>query len=335
MDPRAEPLSAPGCASSPQAAPRPRSQVRRHPAVPPPTGSSEARQLRARRRTWPLAAGRTTLLALTSRRSEPMGVLRRAGGQWERGGARACGGGGAGRGGAWAPALLCSAPAPAGSGGARGRAGPGTRRAARIAARGAAREAPGPAGRRGAAGPDRDGARRGGADSRGLVPRDVPAVAGPGHVAAGGGAPAPPALPLPGDPRLPQVRRGAAAEGGGGPAAPGSGGSAAEGRFRPRFPALPSTTYGNVLVLDGVIQCTERDEFSYQEMIANLPLCSHPDPRKVSRPRALASSPGPVGPRTPRRGVPQPSDPRTPPSLLSHPRCSSSAAATAECCARW
>uniref|UniRef100_A0A8C4XGD0 Spermidine synthase n=1 Tax=Erpetoichthys calabaricus TaxID=27687 RepID=A0A8C4XGD0_ERPCA len=42
-----------------------------------------------------------------------------------------------------------------------------------------------------------------------------------------------------------------------------------------------SKTYGNVLVLDGVIQCTERDEFSYQEMIANLPLCSHPNPKKV------------------------------------------------------
>ncbi|XP_013920882.1 PREDICTED: spermidine synthase, partial [Thamnophis sirtalis] len=42
-----------------------------------------------------------------------------------------------------------------------------------------------------------------------------------------------------------------------------------------------SKTYGNVLVLDGVIQCTERDEFSYQEMIANLPLCSHPNPRKI------------------------------------------------------
>ncbi|XP_064423893.1 spermidine synthase [Latimeria chalumnae] len=42
-----------------------------------------------------------------------------------------------------------------------------------------------------------------------------------------------------------------------------------------------SKTYGNVLVLDGVIQCTERDEFSYQEMIANLPLYSHPNPRKV------------------------------------------------------
>ena len=42
-----------------------------------------------------------------------------------------------------------------------------------------------------------------------------------------------------------------------------------------------SETYGNVLVLDGVIQCTERDEFSYQEMIAHIPLASHPDPKKV------------------------------------------------------
>lgn len=42
-----------------------------------------------------------------------------------------------------------------------------------------------------------------------------------------------------------------------------------------------SKTYGNVLVLDGVIQCTERDEFAYQEMIAHLPLFSHPNPQKV------------------------------------------------------
>ena len=61
-----------------------------------------------------------------------------------------------------------------------------------------------------------------------------------------------------------------------------------------------SETYGNVLVLDGVIQCTERDEFSYvsslfvsphpklisvytryQEMIAHIPLSSHPNPKKV------------------------------------------------------
>ncbi|CAE6497076.1 unnamed protein product [Rhizoctonia solani] len=42
-----------------------------------------------------------------------------------------------------------------------------------------------------------------------------------------------------------------------------------------------SETFGNVLVLDGVIQCTERDEFSYQEMIAHIPLSSHPNPKKV------------------------------------------------------
>ncbi|KAK0413858.1 hypothetical protein QR680_007030 [Steinernema hermaphroditum] len=42
-----------------------------------------------------------------------------------------------------------------------------------------------------------------------------------------------------------------------------------------------SKTYGNVLVLDGVIQCTERDEFAYQEMLAHLAMCAHPNPRKV------------------------------------------------------
>ena len=35
-----------------------------------------------------------------------------------------------------------------------------------------------------------------------------------------------------------------------------------------------SPSFGKVLLLDGVIQCTERDEFSYQEMIAHLPLCA-------------------------------------------------------------
>ncbi|CAD5115740.1 DgyrCDS4685 [Dimorphilus gyrociliatus] len=39
--------------------------------------------------------------------------------------------------------------------------------------------------------------------------------------------------------------------------------------------------YGRVLILDGVIQCTERDEFSYQEMITHLPVNSHPDPENV------------------------------------------------------
>ncbi|XP_012251763.2 spermidine synthase [Athalia rosae] len=44
---------------------------------------------------------------------------------------------------------------------------------------------------------------------------------------------------------------------------------------------LQTKTYGRALILDGAIQCTERDEFSYQEGIAFLPLCSHPNPENV------------------------------------------------------
>jgi len=39
--------------------------------------------------------------------------------------------------------------------------------------------------------------------------------------------------------------------------------------------------WGTVLVLDGIIQCTTKDEFAYQEMIAHLPLCSHPNPKSA------------------------------------------------------
>mmetsp|Transcript_67322 Transcript_67322/g.119951 ORF Transcript_67322/g.119951 Transcript_67322/m.119951 type:complete len:313 (+) Transcript_67322:48-986(+) len=42
-----------------------------------------------------------------------------------------------------------------------------------------------------------------------------------------------------------------------------------------------STDWGKVLVLDGVIQLTERDEMSYQEMMAHLPLFSHANPIDV------------------------------------------------------
>jgi len=42
-----------------------------------------------------------------------------------------------------------------------------------------------------------------------------------------------------------------------------------------------SKTYGTVLVLDGVIQATDRDEFAYQEMLTHVSLCSHPNPKKV------------------------------------------------------
>ncbi|KAK4948539.1 putrescine aminopropyltransferase [Elasticomyces elasticus] len=42
-----------------------------------------------------------------------------------------------------------------------------------------------------------------------------------------------------------------------------------------------SSDHGTVLVLDNVIQCTERDEFSYQEMITHLAMNSHPNPKSV------------------------------------------------------
>ncbi|CAE7641519.1 Srm [Symbiodinium microadriaticum] len=42
-----------------------------------------------------------------------------------------------------------------------------------------------------------------------------------------------------------------------------------------------STHYGNVLVLDGCIQVSERDEFAYQEMIAHIPLFANKNPKSV------------------------------------------------------
>ena len=42
-----------------------------------------------------------------------------------------------------------------------------------------------------------------------------------------------------------------------------------------------SKNHGTVFVLDGNIQVTERDQFSYAEMIAHLPLFAHPNPKKV------------------------------------------------------
>lgn len=42
-----------------------------------------------------------------------------------------------------------------------------------------------------------------------------------------------------------------------------------------------SSDHGTVLVLDNVIQCTERDEFSYQEMITHLAMNAHPNPKNV------------------------------------------------------
>ena len=38
---------------------------------------------------------------------------------------------------------------------------------------------------------------------------------------------------------------------------------------------------GNVLVLDGVVQCTELDEFIYHEMLVHVPMFSVPEPKRV------------------------------------------------------
>lgn len=39
--------------------------------------------------------------------------------------------------------------------------------------------------------------------------------------------------------------------------------------------------YGTVLVLDGIIQCTEFDEFAYQEMITHIAMFAHSNPKRV------------------------------------------------------
>ena len=39
--------------------------------------------------------------------------------------------------------------------------------------------------------------------------------------------------------------------------------------------------YGRIMVLDGAIQITERDEFCYHEMMAHVAMCSHPEPSRV------------------------------------------------------
>src|SRR4030066_2443621 len=39
--------------------------------------------------------------------------------------------------------------------------------------------------------------------------------------------------------------------------------------------------FGKMLILDNVVQITERDEFFYHEMLAHVAMHAHPNPRKV------------------------------------------------------
>ncbi len=51
-------------------------------------------------------------------------------------------------------------------------------------------------------------------------------------------------------------------------------------RFQ-RLDILDTYEFGRVMLLDGFIMFTERDEFVYHEMMAHVPLFAHPDPRDV------------------------------------------------------
>jgi spermidine synthase len=44
---------------------------------------------------------------------------------------------------------------------------------------------------------------------------------------------------------------------------------------------IDTVQFGKMLVLDGMVQTTEKDEFVYHEMIAHIAMQSHPDPKNV------------------------------------------------------
>src|SRR5579875_1415851 len=55
-------------------------------------------------------------------------------------------------------------------------------------------------------------------------------------------------------------------------------------RVRSKFQAMllfESTSHGRVMVLDGIVQITERDEFVYQEMLAHVPIIAHGNAQNV------------------------------------------------------
>lgn len=48
-----------------------------------------------------------------------------------------------------------------------------------------------------------------------------------------------------------------------------------------RIDIFDSEEFGRVLALDGYVMLTEKDEFMYHEMIVHVPMCVHPNPRKI------------------------------------------------------
>lgn len=44
---------------------------------------------------------------------------------------------------------------------------------------------------------------------------------------------------------------------------------------------VETKAYGTMLLLDGLVMLTDADEFIYHEMISHIPLCLHPEPKRV------------------------------------------------------
>jgi len=44
---------------------------------------------------------------------------------------------------------------------------------------------------------------------------------------------------------------------------------------------VETAEWGNMLILDGMVMTTQKDEFVYHEMVAHVPLFTHPNPEKV------------------------------------------------------
>lgn len=44
---------------------------------------------------------------------------------------------------------------------------------------------------------------------------------------------------------------------------------------------METTTYGRLLLLDGAVMTTDKDEFVYHEMISHVPMLVHPNPKRV------------------------------------------------------
>lgn len=48
-----------------------------------------------------------------------------------------------------------------------------------------------------------------------------------------------------------------------------------------RVRVIENSDFGRMLILDDAVQTTERDDFIYHELLAHVPLCAHPSPKRA------------------------------------------------------